>query len=504
MMRMDVIIQNMMGKNKKIKKVMLINPPQLAPVDGMKRIMPPVGLLYVGAGLKKGGYDVDVLDSPMEGYQNERNSGDGYLLYGLDNKQTLKRIENSKPDVIGISLSFSSRYNNTKKLIQIIRNKVNVPIIVGGLHANLIANELVQSHLADYVILGEGEFRTRNLLDAIQKTQIPNMDGVVYFDSGQVISTGIPKPILNLDKIPFPDRELIDIENYFDIGLPFNPFSRSERAIQILGSRGCPMNCSFCSTKNFWGGYRSRSVENILTEIQESIEKYGVREVQFIDDNLTINRERSKSLFSKLEEYHLNWCTPNGVMVQTLDEEMIKLMAKSGAYQMSFAIESGSERVRRDLIGKFVPPKEKVKKLVDIARDNGVQVHGLFVLGFPGETKEEIEASLRYPAEVGFGSVSFFNLSPLPGSRIFEECLKKGYIDSRKAQPNNFRSPEIKIPQTSPDYFGFTPQELVTRIEEETQRFHENSKKKYPEEWERKFANYKKIHSDLKLVDSLY
>jgi len=376
---------------------------------------------------------------------------------------------------------------------------------MGGLHSNLISRSLINSYQADYVILGEGEFRTGALLDSLNRDKKPEMDGIVYSDSGKIILTGKPKPIPKLDSIPFPNRDLVDMEDYFRIGLPFAPFSKSERAVQIFSSRGCPMSCTFCSTKNYWGSYRSRSIENVLGEVEKVVEKYGVKELQFIDDNLTLQKDRSKKLFLGLEKYALHWCTPNGVMVNTLNRDLLEAMARSGAYQLSFAIESASKRVREEIIHKKVPSKEKVKELVSIARDNGIQVHGLFVLGFPGEKREEIEETFRYPKEVGFSSVAFFNLSPLPGSEIFRKCVEKGYINLKTRQVSNFRTPEIRIPKDSPDYFGFEPEELVERIREETFQFHEYSKRTYPEEWDEKFKNFNILHGGIEgSTDSIH
>ena len=489
-------------KNK--RKVMLINPPQLSSGEGMRRIMPPLGLLYVGTNLLKRGYNVDILDSPLEGYDNVEKREGGYVEYGLSDESLKKRVRDSSPDVVGISSSFSARHNGAKNISNQVRKITDAPIIMGGLHSNLLAEEIIRQKQADYVVLGEGEFRTPDLLDELSEGKIPQTEGIVYSNSGEAIFTGPPSPIKDLDSIPLPDRGLVDLERYFRIGLPFAPFSKSERAVQIFASRGCPMSCSFCSTKNYWGKYRARTVKNVLEEVRDVVEKHDVRELQFIDDNLTFNKRRSKELFSGLEKFGLNWCTPNGVMVNTLDKELIEAMARSGAYQLSFAIESASERVRRDLIGKRVPPKEKVRELVSIARDNGIQVHGLFVLGFPGEAKEEIEASFRYPYEVGFSSVAFFNLSPLPGSKILKQCIEKGYVDSGAAQVSNFKTPEIRIPENSPDYFGFSPEELADRIEEETQRFHEASRREHPEEWEAKFSNFNKIHKSDNLMESIH
>ena len=254
-------------------------------------------------------------------------------------------------------------------------------------------------------------------------------------------------------------------------------------------------NCVFCSTVNYWGRqFRARSVENIMEEIHYVVDKYKVNEIQFADDNMTIDRKRAMELFQRYkDEIRLPWCTPHGLMIKTLDEEMIKLMAESGAYQVSIAVESGNERVLKEIIHKPVPPKAEVKRIVDLFHKYGVQVHGLFVMGFPGEKREEIMDTLNYPFDVGFESVAFFNANPMPGSDLHKICVEKGYLKEHSRK--DFKSSEIVIPKDSSDYF-MEPKELTDLIDKYTKKYNDWSRKMFPKQWEQKFKLFLEKHPE--------
>lgn len=479
---------------KQIKKVMLINPSNTMPKDSVRRLASPLGLLYMGAVLKEAGYDVDVLDSPCEGYYNTKIDGD-YLTYGLSDEEFVKRVREYDPDIVAVSSMFSAHQKNAIHHCDLIKS-VNKDIIVvlGGIHPSLAPKESAINDSVDYVVISEGEFRFLKLIKALEEGKELDFDGVAYKKDGEAIVNPMTTRIDDLNSLPLPARDLIDMEKYIKIGVPYAPFPRKERAAQIMTSRGCPFNCVFCSTVNYWGRkFRKRSVDNIMKEVDELVNKYKIEEIQFSDDNMTVDRERAMELFRRLKKYNLSWCTPHGLMVQTLDEEMIKLMAESGAYQLTFAIESGSRRVLKEIIHKPVPEKDVMRKLVDACHKYDIQVHGMFVVGFPGENKEEVMETLNYPFDVGFDSVSFFIVNPIPGSELYNLCKGKGYL--MEDAKMDFKAAEINIPKDSPDYV-MPKEELVKLVDGKTREFNEFSKKKHPERWEAKFKQFLRKHGD--------
>lgn len=477
-----------------IKKILLIDPPNTMPADSIKRITEPLSLLYVGAMLKKHGYDVKVFDMACEGYNNRKVEND-YVTYGSSENELKKMIVEERPDIVGVGCIFTAREKNALDVCRAVKSiDKNMPIVMGGLHPTLFPENFLQEGLADYVIMGEGEFRMLKLLACLEEKKIPDFDGIAYRTHEGYRSNKMKNRIEDLDSLPLPDRDLIDMEKYIEIGTPFAPFAHKKRVAQVLATRGCPNRCNFCSSVNYWGRkIRARSVGNILGEMRILKDKYGIEEIQFVDDNLTFDRKFCRELFIGMKDFNFKWCTPNGLMFNTLDGSLIKLMAESGAYQLSFAIESGSERVLKEIIHKNVDLKI-VKDVIKEAHRYDISIHGMFLMGFPGEKKEEIMKTLDFPFSAGFDSVSFFIVNPLPGSDLYDFCKKRGYL-TKDYSSMDFKTANIIIPKNSPDY-NMDPGELVKLVDQKTHEFNEWAKKEHPERWRRKFERYLGSHPD--------
>ena len=493
--RDELIKQIEEKENTKFKKILLIQPSNIIPEESIRRLIIPMGLLYVGASLREKGYEVEIIDSPCEGYENNISHKNGYINYGLSDESVKDRIKEYKPDIVGITSLFSSQRNNAIHHCDLVKSvDENIPVILGGIHPSLDPLNSIKNNSVDYVIIGEGEYRFLDLLSSLEKNQEPDFDGIAYKADEEVKINPRTKRIENLDALPLPARDLVDMKKYMGLGVPINPFTKESRIGEMITSRGCVFDCIFCPSVQFWNhGIRMRSINSIFEEVDELVNNYGAKEIQFFDDNLTLDKERAKEIFRRLADYNISWCTPNGLMAQTLDKEMIGLMAKSGAYQLTFAIESGSERVLKEIVRKKIPEKEKIKELIDECHNCGLQVHGLFVIGFPGETREEIEQTLNYPKEVGFDSVSFYLANPMLGSRLYYLCKEKGWL--RDSSVGDIKGSEIIIPEDSPDYI-LSNKELEILIENKQKEFNEFSKIKNPGAWDKKFQQFLKRHGD--------
>ena len=471
------------------EKVLLIMPSNRMPKDSVRRLVTPLGLLYIGAVLKKYGYDVTILDSPCEGYYNTTIEGN-VITYGLSDKGVVNKIQQCDPDIVGVTCMFSDQLRLSLHYCDLVKMVTDVPVVLGGIHPSTFAEEIVKQRSVDYIIQGEGEYRMVKLLESLNKGVTPDFDGLA--SKGKV--NPVVERIENLDHLPLPARELIDMERYLRIGVPFAPFPRKPRAEQVATTRGCPFNCVFCSSNHFWGRkLRKRSADNVIKEIDHLKNRYAVQEIQFSDDNLTADARRAKELFRKMIPYDIVWCMANGVMVQTLDKEMIELMAQSGCYQLTFAIESASQRVLKDIIHKKVPSTPKIKELIAICHENNIQVHATLIVGFPGETKEEIIQTLSYPFEVDIDSVSFFIVCPLPGSELYDQCIECGYTIGDNNV--NFKSSTITIPKDSPDYI-MSNQELEQLVIDYNTRVNNYLKTEKPEVWNEKFKLFLERHKE--------
>jgi len=428
---------------RKLERVVLIYPPVNFSRQSMKQIHPPLGIAYLAAVLKDV-CEVRVLDASVEGYRNEERVGDRFLRYGLSFDEIERRIREMNPDLVGISCIFSSQFQNTVE-VALRAKKVNPDLItvVGGSHPTFLAEECLRQGGIDFIVKGEGEFALRDLMEAIRKGRgVETIPGLAWQEDGRYCESGIRPAAPNLDEIPFPARDLFPLDKYDRISSPMGSVYRQRPFMNLITSRGCPYRCNFCSSTNFWGNqYRVRSAGNVLLEMEELAGKYGVREFKFFDDNLTADRGRAKEIFRGMIERNLkvSWNTPNGVHLMNLDEEMLDLMKGSGCYELTLAIESGDPGVLRDIIHKPTDLAE-VERVVKLIRKKGIDSSGFFVIGFPGETKEQIQRTFDFSRKLNLDRIMFFIANPLPGTELYRICLDKGYID------RNYRFDEI-------DYF---------------------------------------------------
>ena len=484
---------------KKIKKVVLFKPHNEIPRGSLKRLLTPLGLLYIAAVLEKEDYDVSIIDSQCEGYDTEQNVGEDYIRYGLTDEQIIERIKKENPDFVGVNCPFSEQMHiifNVCKLIK--KAKPDVFLALGGIHPSFFPKQTLEKcPEADFIILGEGEYRLRDLLNAINNnTDYTNQDGIAFRKDRKIFVNEAKYMINNLDELPFPARHLVDMEKYISVNIGLSPYPRKDRVEQILTSRGCPFHCRFCSSGAFWKhNFRQRSVDNVIEEMKLLKEKYKIEEIQFTDDNMSINREFVKDLCQKMKKFNFVWCTPTGIMMKTLDEEIIKLMAESGCYQLTFAIESANQRVLDSIIHKPLDLKI-VKPLVDAAHKYGIGIHTNNIISMPGERKEEMLRTFEFNREIGADSAAFFLPMPLPGSDLYKQCQERGWLDETE-EKIDFKHVAVHIKKTDPEYV-MSKKELEELVDRKTREHNEWSKKNNPKAWEEKFSHFLKKHPELR------
>lgn len=490
-------------------RILLIRPPGLTPNANVpKRCAEPLGLLYIAASLKRAGYrETKIYDMLCDGYETVSVLDSGLISYGSSLSELRKRIIGYAPDFIGINCPFSMHADLVLEMAKTVREASEEKrgiIAVGGIGASVEPERFIQSGVVDYVVMREGEERLVELVKHVDISPSPatagipdGVDGIAHRNAGgECVVVPAESVIRDLDALPPPDRSLCDMEKYLSLRMPFAPFTRGKRVAHVLTSRGCPNNCVFCSIIGFWGRkIRMRSVDNTMEELTELVEVYGVDEVQFIDDNLTVDMNRAKELFRRMTPLGLKWCTPNGLFFNAVDEEMIRLMAESGAYQITFAVESGSPRVLREVIQKNVR-LDAIKNIVAEAHKHDIGVHGIFIIGLPGETREELEMTLRFPYEAEFDSIGISVASPRVGTRLYQDCLDNGYIGGaggKDALVSEFSF--IRIPENSSKYV-MSPEEYHALASKATREFSQWAEQRFPERSAEKFNNYLQQHPE--------
>lgn len=345
------------------------------------RLEPPLGLLYLATFANSKGHKVDIID--LSSYSNS----------GLGNA-----IPNGY-DVYGFS-TYSLNYHITKKLAETTKKKnTNCVLIAGGPHATALPNE-VNNDGFDVVIQGEGELALVEILDNLQRD----------YDLPKII-TG--QPIADLDSLPFPEYDLVDLSTY-------TREVNGSKCISILTSRGCPYPCNFCNSNIMGAGkpIRFRSPENVISEIREFKKKYNIMKFRFQDDIFTFDIGRIRKLCALLREENIEFrCFAR---VNTFSLEMAKLLRESGCVHTSFGVESGSLRIlSRQGMNKLQSPKQ-IKNALENANKVGITSRIFLIVGFPGETDETIEETLSLMRSCSWNEFSVYPLIAYPGTPIHD------------------------------------------------------------------------------------
>ncbi|MBI3552419.1 MAG: cobalamin B12-binding domain-containing protein [Elusimicrobia bacterium] len=411
-------------------RVLLVQPPFTIFVGEARFVHPPLGLAYLAAVLRRH-HDVQILDALIEGHEQEELSAQReQLTYGLSEAQIAQRLRMLRPQVIGVSCPFSSQSANAARVCRIAKGiDPRVITVMGGAHPSAAPEKVLSDSNVDFVVLGEAEDAFPSLLASLERGQdVKPLPGIA-FNEGGVMRINPRAPLIsNLDLIPIPDWSGFPLADYFRVNMPHTGPVKRKRFLPLITSRGCPFTCSFCSIHTVWGRqYRLRSVGNVLAEMDMLVEKYGIREILFEDDNLTLNKTHATAVFRGMidRRYDLTWSTPNGLMVETLDERLLALMKEAGCHRITLAIESGDEEILRGPMRKPLHLR-RVRPVLKWAKRLGLRVVGLFVVGMPQETRAQTEETFRLAAELDLDYRVFSFATPLPGTELMQYCLERG------------------------------------------------------------------------------
>ncbi len=335
------------------------------------------------------------------------------------------------PELVGISVLVDQYQDAGHRASALIKTwKPSVPVVMGGVYATLNTVEILKRdpHV-DYVVSGEGEHVFRDLIRHFQGEGDLPAKGVAYRRDGAIVFGGRADLIKDLDALPLPAYHLIDYPRYVQDAPerrsvdmpPLFPYGR------LQTSRGCPFTCSFCQVESISGrAFRSRSTARILEEIRWLKEAFGVRSLVFDDDNLLHSRARAMELFQAMVDQGLAmpWVSIATAAFK-LDAELLALMRKSGCEYIDIAVESGVKRVTRDIIHKPIN-HDHVRKVARLAQEAGIFVAANFIVGFPGETWDEIRQTLRYAEDLNADYVKIFIATPLPQTKLWQICEETG------------------------------------------------------------------------------
>ena len=414
------------------KHITLISPPWYS--DGKLGFLSHnLGLGYLAAYLETNGHRVHIIDSVAEGIDHVikvKSFGRTITQTGLPYEEIVKRI---CPDteLIGLTVPFTMFARIAKELAHSIKTLFpTIPVVLGGVYPSTLAEDALNSD-ADYVIQGEGEIPLLQLANGVSPDDIK---GLCFFRNQTLINNGTSESIPDLDQIPFPARHLLPMEKYLTFSARG---SHMGRRTNLITSRGCPFDCSYCSIHPIHGyKWRARSAKNVLEEIKRLVKTYDLLHIEFEDDNMTFNKQRAEEIFDGIIQLrrdtgkNIRWSSSNGVRVDTLDRELLIKMKDSGCTELGIGVENGDPEILK-LMNKKMDRLEKIVEIAEICVDLGINVSPFMIVGYPGETHEHFRRSLDFFMKlkaIGVRQFPVHIIKAYPRTSLFDYCKKEGYL----------------------------------------------------------------------------
>ena len=408
---------------KQIERIVLTIPnhkwPNISDDNDPKKISSwtiwPINLCYLAAIIEPY-YDVTILDANVNDMSEE--------LFAAE-------IIKLKPQVVGISVLADELWESGHVTARIIKEiDPDITVVMGGIYATLNYPEIIVDKNIDYIVRGEGEFILIHLLDFFSgKKDIPQYN-LVYRKDGQIVILEKATPIQDLDNLPLPAYHKIDFMKYANMEKRHSVCKPEKMPYgRIITSRGCPISCCFCQNEAIHGRQiRYRSPGNVLNEMRWLKDSFGIKSLIIDDANFTANRRRAKDILKGMIKDRLNisWKAQN-LAVFTLDYELFEIIKESGCNYIDLPIESGVTRVLKQIIKKPVK-LDHVLNIIKKAKELDFEISANFIIGFPGETWDEIRQTINFAEDIDIDYVKFMIATPYRYTRLYDMAYKGGYL----------------------------------------------------------------------------
>jgi radical SAM superfamily enzyme YgiQ (UPF0313 family) len=393
---------------------------------------PLLGLASIAACVMREGHTVKIIDP---------------LTDRLTLSNIKKEIKMFNPDIVGVSVTTQHFFDACNVVKAAKEINPNCFTVFGGPHPTVFAKQtLRECSSLDIVVRGEGEISFVNLINNIDNLSIAK--GITYREGSKIVENEDEKQIENLDDLPIPAFELLPMEKYTvkDKIPGLDPQGKKiHRQATISSCRGCPYNCNFCSSRVHWGKkWRSKSAKRIIEEIKILKAKYNVNVFDFVDDTFAVNKKLLKEICNEMiiEELDVFWSC--GTRVEIINKELLTLMKKANCYGFAFGIESGVQK-SLDFLNKGITV-EMAKKTVETVIKLGFYVNSNFIIGIPGETKDDINTTIKFANNLNLNFVSFSLLTPMPGTFIYEYAIKNDLLLTTDWSKYTWYNPVMKVP----------------------------------------------------------
>jgi radical SAM superfamily enzyme YgiQ (UPF0313 family) len=409
-------------------KLTLVQPPAMMAVDNYSTItQPPLGIAYLAAYARRLGHQVHVVDGVGAAVKSIRpwRQRKKRLIQGLSFEELIERIPRDS-DVIGMSCMFTHAWPMVRELMLLVRKEFPAAqLIAGGEHITAMYDTVLRQVPLDVCVLGEGEVTLGELLTAFEagERDLHGINGVAFVDqSGQVVKTPRRHRVTDPDELPWPAWDVLDPMAYVENEAYMGPVVG--RTMPMLATRGCPFECTFCSSPQMWTQlWKARNPVNVVDEMAYYAKAFRANDFQFQDLTAIVRKDWIIAFCQELIRRQLNitWQLPVGTRSEAIDAEVAQHLAKSGCHHITYAPESGSERILRSIKKKV--KLDAVEASVRASLQAGMRVCLFNVIGFPQENREDIRktfAWLRHMARVGVHEITISTFVPLPGTELFD------------------------------------------------------------------------------------
>lgn len=398
-----------------MKKILLITPDKTTRETSFDKLKyPPLGLTTLASVLKQKGFISIIFDASVE------------------NPNPFEKIRQLilKESIFAIGISFTSDLAESAYLYsdKLKSEFPDIPIIAGGYHPTVMHTEVVSYNSIDYVVVGEGEITFPLLLKALaEKTDIAEINGISYMKDGKAVTTSPPSLIKDIDSIPIPSYGLLKLNHYT------SPTSRRKPFLTMIRSRGCPYNCLFCGVNAIFSyKFRCQSPQRTLEEIKHVVKEFKTKEISFKDSDFLIDHNNVTEFCNLLIKNELDLTWNCSTRIDSVNKDILTLMKRAGCRQITFGIESGSQRMLNAL-RKNLSVKQ-ISKSIRITKECGITCIGGFIVGNPGEDHETLNETLRLIEKLDLDYASFSFLTAFPGSDLYNLAIQnKWFLESNKS-----------------------------------------------------------------------
>ncbi|HBO97406.1 MAG TPA: hypothetical protein DD648_05180 [Candidatus Omnitrophica bacterium] len=392
----------------------------------------PLNMLYLASYLNSNGKNCKIYELGIFDYKDAFVDGDR-IRFGISDEKIVEIIKKENPILVGVSCMYSRHYLDIIAIADLIK-KVNpkIKIVTGGNHASIFSEMVLKNNSFDFVVRGEGEETLLELTRAVTRGEMDfsGIQGLAYKDRNERIIINKSRALIrNLDTLPLPDYSLLEVKKYSSLSYK-SPYLMRYPSVGVMSSRGCPGNCKFCTVKAVWGRtWRGKSAGKVVDEIEILHKQYGIHEFSFLDDSAAINKRRWAAISDEIikRKLDIKWSTPNGIAHWTLDKPLLVKMKKAGCYRITFGIESGNLKTREYIDKRH--SLDQAKEMIRYANQIGMWTICTHILGFPYETREQIQDTVQFAKRSGTDFAAFFTLAPQPTSDVYNDFKKEGLLN---------------------------------------------------------------------------